>query len=92
MYVYHLNPRVKVICDPCDIILTIPKEDYTTLLYTKNRDFGHSTFKETNIIDSRIWYKKVAILKSKMAATCFDFFSRNLSNLCFYMLENVYLC
>jgi len=45
-----LNPRVKVICDPCDIILTIRKEDYTTMLYTKNLDFGHSTFKETNIL------------------------------------------
>jgi len=49
-YVYHLNPRVKVICDPCDIILTILKEVFTTMLYTKNRDFGHSTFKETNIL------------------------------------------
>jgi len=48
-YVYHLNPQVKVICDPCDIIKTILKEDYTTMSYTKNRDFGHSTFKETNI-------------------------------------------
>jgi len=49
-YVYHLNPRVKVICDLCDILLTILKEDYTAMLYTKNRDFGHSTFKETNIL------------------------------------------
>jgi len=32
-YVYHLNPRVKVIRDPCDIILTILKEDYTTMLF-----------------------------------------------------------
>jgi len=49
-YVYHLKPRVKVICDPCDLILTILKEDYTTMLYTQNRDFGHSTFKETIIL------------------------------------------
>jgi len=34
-----------------------------------------------------------AILKSKMAATCFEYiFSRNLSNLFFYMFENFYLC
>jgi len=94
-YVYHLNPRVKVIWDPCDIILTILKEDYTTMLYTKNRDFRHSTFKETNILllSIRGWYKKVAILKSKMAATCFQYiFSRNLSSFCFYMLENFNLC
>jgi len=32
-YVYHLKPRVKVICDPCDIILTILKEDYILQCY-----------------------------------------------------------
>ena len=45
-----LEPRVKVICDPCDIIFIILKEDYTPMLYTKNRDFLHSTFKETNFL------------------------------------------
>ena len=54
------------------------------MLYTKNQDFGHSTFKETNI---SLFY----IRGSNLNGGHFDF-SRNLSNICFYMLEIFYLC
>jgi len=45
----------KVICDPCDIILTILKEDYIIMLYTKYRDRGLSTLNFT-FLGPRILY------------------------------------
>ena len=91
-YVYHLNPRVKVICDPCDMILIILKDDYTTMLYTKNRDFWHSTFEEINIL-------LLLIRRSYINGGHFEiqdgrtmlriFSSHNLSKLSFYMLKTL---
>jgi len=93
-FVKHLNPRVKVICHPCDIILTVLKEYYTTILYTKISwlwAFYFQRNKYFTFIRPRILNKWRPFCQDGLNML-WIFFSHNLNILCFYMIQNFDLC